>query len=44
MFQMFYPAEYPDSAYQIDFKRLYEEGYRGVIFDKIGRASCRERV
>ena len=33
MFQMFYPAEYPDSAYQIDFKRLYEEGYRGVIFD-----------
>lgn len=33
MLQMFYPAEYTNSAYQIDFKRLYQDGYRGVIFD-----------
>ena len=29
----FYPNEYLDSAYQIDFSRLFQEGYRGVIFD-----------
>lgn len=28
-----YPQEYLDSVYRIDFDRLYEEGYRGVIFD-----------
>lgn len=28
-----YPGEYLDSTYRIDFDRLYEEGYRGVIFD-----------
>lgn len=33
MLQAFYPAQYLDSAYQIDFARLYQEGYRGVIFD-----------
>lgn len=33
MLQIFYPYEYKDSAYQIDFDRLYQEGYRGVIFD-----------
>ncbi|MDE7310283.1 MAG: YqeG family HAD IIIA-type phosphatase [Eubacterium sp.] len=33
MLQTFYPTEYLDSAYQIDFARLYREGYRGVIFD-----------
>lgn len=33
MLQTFYPGEYLDSAYQIDFDRLYQEGYRGVIFD-----------
>lgn len=33
MLHTFYPAEYLDSAYQIDFERLYQEGYRGVIFD-----------
>ena len=26
-------GEYLDSTYVIDFDRLYEEGYRGVIFD-----------
>lgn len=33
MLQRFYPDEYMDSAYQIEFTRLYQEGYRGVIFD-----------
>lgn len=28
-----YPDEYIDSTYQIDFQKLYEEGYRGIIFD-----------
>ena len=29
----FYPAEYLDSTYVIDFDALYRAGYRGVIFD-----------
>lgn len=33
MLQRFYPDDYVDSTYQIDFKKLYEEGYRGIIFD-----------
>ena len=33
MFEIFYPDEYYDSTYSIDFERLYKEGYRGVIFD-----------
>ncbi len=33
LFERFYPDEYLDSAYEIDFGRLYKEGYRGVIFD-----------
>lgn len=33
MLKRFYPGEYVDSAYGIDFDRLYDEGYRGVIFD-----------
>ena len=33
MFATFYPDEYYDSAYSIDFEKLYREGYRGVIFD-----------
>ena len=28
-----YPDEYIDSTYQIDFQKLYDEGYRGLIFD-----------
>lgn len=31
--ERFYPDEYLDSAYEIDYERLYREGYRGVIFD-----------
>lgn len=33
MLENFYPDEYLDSAYQIEFERLYQEGYRGIIFD-----------
>lgn len=33
IFERFYPDEYLDSTYEIDFKRLYADGYRGVIFD-----------
>ena len=33
MLERFYPGEYVDSAYGIDFDILYAEGYRGIIFD-----------
>lgn len=33
MLKKFYPGEYLESTYVIDFDKLYEEGYRGVIFD-----------
>ena len=33
MFKCFFPVEYLDSTYVIDFDRLYEEGYRGLLFD-----------
>lgn len=33
MFQAFYPDEIKNSTYDIDFKKLYEDGYRGVLFD-----------
>ncbi|MCR5792860.1 MAG: YqeG family HAD IIIA-type phosphatase [Lachnospiraceae bacterium] len=33
MFETFYPDEYEDSTFVIDFDKKYEEGYRGVIFD-----------
>lgn len=33
MFRTFFPDEYLDSTYSIDFKALYRQGYRGVIFD-----------
>jgi HAD superfamily phosphatase (TIGR01668 family) len=29
----FFPTELVSSTYRIDFERLYEEGYRGIIFD-----------
>ena len=34
MLEKFYPGEYLDSTYVIDFDRLYEEGYRGIIFTR----------
>jgi len=33
MFKTFYPSCEADSAYALDYKALYERGYRGVIFD-----------
>jgi len=33
MFDRFYPDEYVDSTYVIDFEKLFSEGYRGVLFD-----------
>ena len=33
MFKLFFPDEYLDSAYVIDYDRLYREGYRGILFD-----------
>lgn len=33
MFKCFYPDEIQDSAYEIDYEQLYEQGYRGLLFD-----------
>ena len=33
MLRIFYPKRIADSAYVIDYKNLYKEGYRGIIFD-----------
>ena len=33
MFKTFYPGEYLDSTYLINFEKLYIDGYRGLIFD-----------
>ena len=33
MFRCFFPDEYLDSAYDIDYEKLYREGYRGLLFD-----------
>lgn len=33
MFGCFYPDEYRDSTFAIDFQALYDRGYRGVVFD-----------
>ena len=33
MFRSFFPDEYLDSTYEIDFEKLYQDGYRGLIFD-----------
>ena len=33
MFRTFFPDEYLDSTYVIDFESLYAQGYRGLIFD-----------
>ena len=33
MFEIFYPGNYVDSAYEIPYEKLYERGYRGIIFD-----------
>lgn len=33
LFQKFYPREYVDSTYEIDFQELYNCGFRGILFD-----------
>ncbi len=33
MLSKFYPDIEADSVYKIDFKELYKQGYRGIIFD-----------
>ena len=33
IFRNFYPNEYRKSTYYIDFKKYYEMGYRGILFD-----------
>ena len=33
MFETFFPDEYVASTYVIPFEKIYEEGYRGIIFD-----------
>ena len=32
MFKCFFPDEYLDSTYVIDFDSLYAQGYRGLLF------------
>lgn len=33
MLEIFYPDDYLDSTYAIDFEQLFSRGYRGVLFD-----------
>ena len=33
MFKKFYPGEYVDSTYEINYQKLYQSGIRGLIFD-----------
>ena len=33
MFKCFYPDRLYDSAYEIEYDKLYQQGYRGIIFD-----------
>lgn len=33
MFEKFYPSKYVKSTYDIPFEKLFERGYRGIIFD-----------
>lgn len=33
MFKIFYPYEYVKSVFVIDYNKLYNKGYRGLIFD-----------
>ncbi len=33
MFKKFYPYEYVESVFSIDYDKLYHKGYRGIMFD-----------
>lgn len=33
MLETFYPGAYMESAYEINYKKMYQKGIRGIIFD-----------
>ena len=33
MFKYFYPDEYKESSYELDYRAYYDAGYRAVLFD-----------
>ena len=33
MLKKYYPYEYVDSVFAIDYEKLFALGYRGIIFD-----------
>ena len=33
MFKAFYPFAYVESVFSIDYKKLFNKGYRGIVFD-----------
>ena len=33
MLRLFYPGAYADNVFAIDFQKLYDKGYRGILFD-----------
>lgn len=33
MLRLFYPCEYAESVFSIDYEKLYKMGYRGILFD-----------
>lgn len=33
MLQMFYPYEYAESVFALDYEKIFRKGYRGIIFD-----------
>lgn len=33
MFTKFYPTDYVESSYSVDYRKLYDNGVRGLIFD-----------
>ena len=33
IFEKYYPCGYAESVFTIDYKKLYEKGFRGIIFD-----------
>lgn len=33
MFKRFFPDEWRESTYELEFEQLYQQGYRGLIFD-----------
>ena len=33
LLERFFPDEYVDSTFGIDYEKLYKQGYRGIIFD-----------